>query len=338
MPETRSAVQSSSAAPTASSANATYLSSFGIGPDSFPLAKVAAQSSRIASLPFKRSLNFRFDDEGKRRICKITSQSCNTAAWVQTRGVEHQYACASYADGDGPFATCVTLTLNDREVFRGAGANCSFHSRGSRCTFYGSRAGSANLDDSIFSRTAETDSAPSAQPSLPGPSSSQSLVPEPAVSGPAVPGASASQPALPSASASGTAAPKTSASMPEVPKPLPALPKPLQNERLPPPIVPTKRPFESHSTPPPSNKRPSFLTSATSFQDAVRTAPKPLSRSPGLMESLKHNRLEQLDGCNTKEMLKHVQDGTFADHAVLQQHLVDVSPMGQYAIALKALL
>ncbi|OJJ33366.1 hypothetical protein ASPWEDRAFT_619920 [Aspergillus wentii DTO 134E9] len=220
MPETRSAVQSSSAAPTASSANATYLSSFGIGPDSFPLAKVAAQSSRIASLPFKRSLNFRFDDEGKRRICKITSQSCNTAAWVQTRGVEHQYACASYADGDGPFATCVTLTLNDREVFRGAGANCSFHSRGSRCTFYGSRAGSANLDDSIFSRTAETDSAPSAQPSLPGPSSSQSLVPEPAVSGPAVPGASASQPALPSASASGTAAPKTSASMPEVPKPL----------------------------------------------------------------------------------------------------------------------
>lgn len=112
------------------------LSAFGIAPSGEPTEAVQPLGKRVASFPFKQRIDFRVGKEGKPLRKDLLDGSRNTAAWVQTRGIQVSQPCASCASGNGPFSSCVVFrTANGQRFCEGSCANCYFGHKAVRCSF-----------------------------------------------------------------------------------------------------------------------------------------------------------------------------------------------------------
>lgn len=112
------------------------LSAFGIAPSGEPIEAVQPLGKRVASFPFERRVDFRVGREGKPLLKDLLDGPRNTAAWVQTRGIQVSQPCASCASGNGPFSSCVVFrTANGQRFCEGSCANCYFGHKAVRCSF-----------------------------------------------------------------------------------------------------------------------------------------------------------------------------------------------------------
>ena len=101
-----------------------------------PTVAMQPLGKRVASFPFQRRLDFRVGKEGKPLLKDLREGSRNTAAWVQTRGIQVPQPCASCASGHGPFSSCVVFRTADGHRFcEGSCANCYFGHKAVRCSF-----------------------------------------------------------------------------------------------------------------------------------------------------------------------------------------------------------
>lgn len=112
--------------------------SCGISSSGEPLEMVVPLGKRIASLPFKRRVDFRLFPDGKPILKDLKEASRNTAAWAQTRGIQVLPSCDYCAAGNGPFASCVVIrNKTGQRIFEGTCANCQFGRRGPKCSLRG---------------------------------------------------------------------------------------------------------------------------------------------------------------------------------------------------------
>lgn len=110
-------------------------SAYGIAPSGEPAEAVNCMGERVAALPFQRRVEFRAGKDGKPLLKDVLEVSRNTAAWVQTRGVQVPQPCSNCAAGNGPFTACVVLRMPNNQRFSdGSCANCYFGHSGSRCS------------------------------------------------------------------------------------------------------------------------------------------------------------------------------------------------------------
>lgn len=109
--------------------------SYGMSSAGEPLEMAVPLGKRIASLPFKRRVDFRLFPDGKPIIKDLKEASRNTAAWAQTRGIQVLPSCDYCAAGNGPFASCVIIrNETGQRFFEGTCANCQFGRR--QATFH----------------------------------------------------------------------------------------------------------------------------------------------------------------------------------------------------------
>lgn len=112
------------------------LSAYGIAANGEPAGTTNPMGERVAAMPFQRRLEFRKNKDGKLFLKDLVEKGRNTAAWVQTRGIQVPQPCSYCSAGNGPFTACVVLRMPNGQRFSdGSCANCYFGQGGSRCSF-----------------------------------------------------------------------------------------------------------------------------------------------------------------------------------------------------------
>lgn len=112
------------------------LSAYGIKASGEPAGAMNSMGERVAAMPFQRRVEFRTGKDGKPLLKDLLEGTRNTAAWVQSRGIQVPQSCVHCAAGNGPFVSCVVLRMPNGQRFAdGSCANCYFGHTGSRCSF-----------------------------------------------------------------------------------------------------------------------------------------------------------------------------------------------------------